>query len=108
MIHSAWRLCYLTAMDMQAFAPPTAMLAMQILPINKPIRVFRAMTNERRVLPDRSWSATVRNLALPEPILETNWPSSVTSLYLFSRFSRGMRTLSKLKYKTLKMKASEI
>ena len=68
---------HLTAMDMQALAPPTLMLAMQILP-------------------ESSWSATVRNRARPDPILEVNWPSSVTSLYLFNRFSRGMRTLLKL------------
>ena len=47
------RCFYLTAMDMQDLAPPTDMLAMQILP-------------------DRSWSATVRNRARPDPILETN------------------------------------
>ena len=40
-------------MDMQALAPPIDMLAMQILP-------------------DRSWSATVRNRARPDPIFETN------------------------------------
>ena len=92
---------YLTATLMAAFAPPTDMEAIQILP-------------------DRSWSATVRNLegvishikeirscqsstiggelemtakyiirkkilanlALPLPISEVNSPSSVTSLYL--------------------------
>ena len=69
-------------MDMQALAPPRDMLAIQILP-------------------DRSWSATVRNLARPDPILETNFPSGVTSEYLFSRFSLGTLTLSKLRRKLL-------
>ena len=51
-----------------------------------------------QILPDKSWSATVRNRARPLPILLTNSPSSVTSLYLLSRFSRGTRTLSKLSF----------
>ena len=49
-----------------------------------------------QILPDKSWSAIAKNLALPPCwIFVTNLPSGVISENLLSRFSRGTRTWSK-------------